>query len=146
MPYNSSSATFAPDGGAFAPYPSLQEGTQYLGLTTAQLTATGVFTNISVGTTATLISAASVKKSLTLVVPSDGQAVIVDNMATGFSMPPGQYFSPYQWANPLNETFVPPASGFIIPPGQSIVLTPYNDALYAIVGGPANSPIFYVAT
>ena len=107
MPYNDLTAAFVPQGGPFAPAPAIRS--VYHGLTTAQLTAQ-VGSPVGVLSTGSLVEAAKTRKTFDLYVPTAQAAVVVGN------------------------TSAPNAStnGFIIPPGSSIRMGPFNDSMYAL--------------
>ena len=136
MVYNSSGYAFEPIGGPFAP--SLTIKSSIAGLTAAQCASTGYTASSSITTAVTLVEAGTPRKSMTIIVPTDAQPVTFgnDNSLVGtIGAPPAPPITP------AKQTFTPPASGFTVPPGSQIVLTPYNDPLYAIV--PVGTAVIY---
>ena len=139
MPYNASAQSFNPLAtGLSVTFPVPPTVTESLsGLTTAQLTANGALTAFTVTTAGVLVSAAQKRTTgILIVVPTDQPPITLGNVAPSNGNPSFQ--------GVLSQTFVPPALGFTLPPGNALTLAPYNDPLYAILlAGTPNATLFY---
>ena len=111
----------------------------YSSLTTAQCAANGAFTSKAVTSSGVLVEAAkSRSKGLSLIVPIDQPAVTFGNLSTVVALPNGP-------VTPANQTGAPVAGyGFQIPPGGSVSLDPFNDAVYAVTPTGVTATIYFL--
>lgn len=144
MPLNSAGNSFA----SLAVFPILQpaikEPTVSMnGLTTAQCAANGALTSVAVTSTITLVEAAKLRTNgITLVVPTDQPQVTFGNDGPT-SATPIQAITP-QLTGGLTPTSTPSSNGFAVPPGQSIFVTPINDAIYAVTPTGVTATIYFM--
>lgn len=141
MPYNALAFSLAP-ANWFAPFPTVLE--QSAAFTTAQMAANSSYTAVSgiVSTANSLVEAAKKRTTgMTIIVPTDQQAVAISNLSTLAGPFAGAL---YGMGSPIfGQTLVNIANGgFILPPGNSLFLSPFNDALYAIAVGPTTTIYF----
>ena len=153
MPFNATGESFIPLGGPFAVPPTITEGTQYSGLTTAQLNVLPSLTSVSVTVATTTVQAAARRNTMTIIVPIDQQAVTLGNQnpVSGLINEPPQTIWPVSGSpQPVTSAATmtaPPTgfAGFTLPPGNSMVLAPYNDPLYASVPS-RTATLFYITS
>ena len=148
MPFNSAGSSFEAISNLATTYnPSLLEGAGYNGLTTAQCNANGSFTSKSVTNAGILIDAAKVRTTgITLIVPTDQPAVTFGNQSplSGNTSPNPIAPYPVVPANgSQNTNSSTPSNGFTLQPGQSIFLSPYFDAMYAITPAGVSATVFF---
>jgi hypothetical protein len=144
MPLNSAGTSFQSNAVFPILQPTVKEPTVSLnGLTTAQCAANSSLTAVSVTSTITLVEAAKLRTNgITLVVPTDQPQVTFGN-DNASSATPIQAITP-QLAGGLTPTSTPSSNGFAVPPGQSIFVTPFNDAMYAVTPTGVTATIYFM--
>jgi len=147
MPYNSAATSFAPQQIVPVFQPSIFGPTRtYSGLTTAQCAANGALTSVSVTSSGATVEAATKRTNgITLIVPADQPQVTFGNDPA--SAANGIVALPNPPVTPITQTVSPPSSnGFAIPPGDSIFISPYNDAVYAVTPAGITATIYFIDT
>lgn len=134
MPLNSPMYSFnntQPKGG-FAQNVGITESlTIYNGLTTAQLTAISILTQVAVTSAGVLLEGAKQRKAgIYVIIPTNQVQVTIGNVASGTVG--GIVAPPLPPLTPGTQTVINPSNvGFTLPSGQAALLQNYNGPVYA---------------
>jgi hypothetical protein len=144
MPLNSAGTSFTSNAVFPIVQPTVKEPTNSMnGLTTAQCAANGSLTAKAITSTITLVEAATLRTNgIVLIVPTDQPQVTFGN-DNAASATPIVAVTP-QLAGGLTPTSTPSSNGFAVPSGQSIFVTPFNDAMYAVTPTGVTSTIYFM--
>jgi hypothetical protein len=144
MPLNSAGTSFTSNAVFPIVQPTVKEPTVSMnGLTTAQCAANGSLTAVTVTSTITLVEAAKLRTNgIVLIVPTDQPQTTFGN-DNAASATPIVAVTPAP-AGGLTPTSTPSSNGFAVPPGQSIFVTPFNDAMYAVNSTGVSATIYFM--
>lgn len=144
MPLNSAGTSFTPNGAFPTVFPTVKEPTVSMNnLTTAQCAANSNLTAVAVTSTVTLVEAAKLRTNgMVLIVPTDQPQTTFGNDGPT-SATPIQAVPPAR-SGGLTPTSVPSSNGFAVPPGVSIFVTPFNDAMYAVNSTGVTATIYFM--
>jgi hypothetical protein len=152
MTFNASGQSFAPLNILGLNSPTALEGAGYNGLTSAQCAANGNLTSKAVTSSGVLVEAATVRtKGMTVIVPSDQPQVTFGNQSplsgTTAANPIQAIPQIVTFAQQIADTQNAPSNnGFAVPPGVSVFLSPFNDAMYAITPTGSSATIYFIDT
>lgn len=150
MPFNASGQSFVPLSPIPKVYPVVKESPpSYIGLTTAQCAANGNLTSKAVTSAGVLVEAATARANgIILVVPTDQNQVTFGNQDPISGQLGAQPIVAVPTITTLPEQVAQsglPASpsGFAVPPGVAIHVSPFIDPMYAITPTGVAATIYF---